>query len=177
MPSFKYPKPLPEPLRQSALSLVAPALCVRYVEGLRACRKAGLRVIPFESLRTSGRQQWLYQQGRDWAGTIVTQAPTLETSWHGGGCALDTAFVKDDGSIYWPTSAATWLHYGQIMESVGLAWGGRWKRPDSPHVQLQYVPKTPTLEDGKYILSGRLQDLWHKYDADRISYYDDVSKI
>lgn len=28
-----------------------------------------------------------------------------------------------------------WEQFGQIAESCGLEWGGRWKKPDYPHVQ------------------------------------------
>lgn len=173
---WKYSSALPEPVRQSVLSLIPAAVLVRYVEALRECRKGGLRVAPFETRRSTVRQQWLYQQGRDWPGTIVTNSPTLELSWHGV-CALDSVFVKSDGTVFWPSASSIWLDFGLIMESHGLAWGGRWKRPDSPHVQAKNVPTTPNAEDQKLIVAGDTAALWDKYDLRRVQYWDDVSKI
>lgn len=32
-------------------------------------------------------------------------------------------------------SIADWEEFGRIADKCGLEWGGRWKRPDIPHVQ------------------------------------------
>lgn len=176
MSGFKYTKPLPEPLRQSQLSLVPAAVLVRYVEALRACRKSGLRIVPFETRRSGARQHWLWQQGREWAGDIVTQSPTMELSWHAV-CALDSAFVKSDGTVFWPKAASIWEDFGSIMESHGLAWGGRWKRPDSPHVQASNTPTTPSEADQRLIAANDTEALWHKYDLQRVQYWDDPTNL
>jgi hypothetical protein len=170
---FKFAKAPIEPTRQSKLSLVTPAVLVRYVEGLRVVNKKVARCVPFETKRSAERQKWLYQQGRDWPGDIVTNAPTLAKSWHGPAqaFALDSTFVNADGEPNWDVPLSRWEAFGSIMEEHGLAWGGRWKRPDSPHVQALYVPKTPTDDDSKDIVNG-LYALCIKYNLQTVSYYD-----
>lgn len=165
-----------EPARQSLLSLVPAAVLVRYVEALRACRKDGLKVVPFETRRSPERQAWLYAQGRSRPGSIVTNSPTLELSWHGV-CALDSAFEKSDGTVFWPKSPSVWADFGAIMEAHGLAWGGRWKRPDSPHVQAKNVPVTPSAMDQVQIKMGGVRLLWDKYDLQRVEYWDDAANL
>lgn len=34
---------------------------------------------------------------------------------------------------------ADWQEFGRIAEECGLVWGGRWKKPDRPHVQMKEV--------------------------------------
>jgi hypothetical protein len=29
-----------------------------------------------------------------------------------------------------------WERWGGLAEAAGLVWGGRWRRPDRPHVEL-----------------------------------------
>ena len=55
--------------------------------------------------------------------------------------AFDVAIVKD-GKFIWQLKADTnndnlndWEEIGEIGESCGLVWGGRWKNPDRPHFQ------------------------------------------
>jgi D-alanyl-D-alanine carboxypeptidase-like protein len=175
--SFKYAKAQPEPARECRLSMVAPAVLVRYVEALRIVRQKVGPCEPFETRRSNLRQQWLYAQGRDWPGTIVTNAETVATSWHGAGIALDSTFVNSVGEPVWDVPVSQWEDFGSIMEEHGLRWGGRWKRPDSPHVQALYVPTTPTDDDGKNILNGTLYNLVIKYGLGTVSYYDDPAHI
>jgi len=58
--------------------------------------------------------------------SVQAEKPGIQWSW-------DTrADVNADGR-------SDWLQMGEIAESCGLEWGGRWKRmPDLPHVQNTY---------------------------------------
>jgi len=38
--------------------------------------------------------------------------------------------------IRWEETDTAWLKIGQIGESLGLVWGGRWKQKDLGHFQL-----------------------------------------
>jgi len=82
--------------------------------------------------RTTAEQQALYRQGRETPGPIVTGCDGIaRRSNHQDGLAVDCAFV---GADIWD---GPWTQYGLFAEAVGLAWGGRWKRPrtDRPHVE------------------------------------------
>lgn len=110
---------------------------VAYMTGqllLRAAA-AGLDVMIFEGFRTTERQRALYAQGRDgMGGKIVTSANAGE-SWHNYGLAVDIVFRDHHGQPTWDRPVADWNALGEIGERVGLMWGGRWKRPDSPHFE------------------------------------------
>ena len=50
-----------------------------------------------------------------------------ETSWHLQGRAIDIS-----------TNYANFAQLRDILENLGLEWGGRWKRPDPVHFQWTY---------------------------------------
>ncbi len=55
-------------------------------------------------------------------------------SKHLDGIAIDLA-PSVDGNIPWGAAFEVWEKYGEIGESVGLEWGGRWKTRDCPHYE------------------------------------------
>lgn len=76
------------------------------------------------------------------AGAGLSKASTLQDTPHGRGAALDI----------WPEGfnphrgfddpdqlegAQQLMHvFGEWAESKGFTWGGRWQRPDEPHVEI-----------------------------------------
>lgn len=60
--------------------------------------------------------------------------------------AFDIGFSKDGKLTYDIKVVAkqedldTWEELGVIAESCGLEWGGRWKKPDRPHLQDNGMP-------------------------------------
>lgn len=67
--------------------------------------------------------------------------------------AFDVAFAKADGSLDW--NPATFTLWGELAESLGLEWGGRWAGFfDGPHVQLPM-----TWQDAKAGKIPRLEPL------------------
>lgn len=88
-------------------------------------------------LRTFEQQQALYDQGRTKPGNIVTKARPGQ-SFHNYGLAIDVApFVN--GNPDWKSTL--WDRIGELGESIGFSWGGRWKTiKDLPH--FEYPPKT-----------------------------------
>lgn len=84
-----------------------------------------------EGKRSYARQLWLYSQGRTRKGPIVTR--TMKSN-HLKGKAVDCAFLVN-GKPSWDESLP-WKVYGQHAEARGLVWGGRWEKPDKPHVEL-----------------------------------------
>lgn len=112
---------------------------------LHAAAAAGMPILITETLRSRERQAELYAQGRTAPGKIVTRARPGE-SRHETGRAFDVAFHGADGR---PTWDGPWEDLGALAESIGLAWGGRWKRPDRPHIELpEAQPEPRTLRRG-----------------------------
>ena len=59
---------------------------------------------------------------------------TLDSK-HLRGLAIDIAPVKG-GHVWWQAPHAVWERMGQIGESNGMNWGGRWKNKDGPHYEV-----------------------------------------
>ena len=74
----------------------------------------------------------LYDIGEVEARTVCTN--TLRSN-HMSGRAADIVPVKN-GKLWWNAPDEVWETMGEIGESCGLKWGGRWKElKDSPHFE------------------------------------------
>lgn len=165
-----------EPARQSSLTCLAPRLAVDIKLMLQEANRQllelnrdGLRVGVFETLRTAERQSWLYAQGRTRKGTIITNAPTVRTSWHGYGLAADFAFVTREGNWTWAVSDDRWLWLAKIGQAFGLRSGYFWKSKDSPHFQPESLRNTPSSIGQNLHKADRYRDVWRIIDYDRLT--------
>jgi peptidoglycan L-alanyl-D-glutamate endopeptidase CwlK len=87
-----------------------------------------------EGYRSAARQDALAALGPG-----VTNARAWQ-SWHQYGLAADCAFVRDGRLVISekdPWAMRGYQLYGQVAESVGLTWGGRWKMMDFGHTELR----------------------------------------
>ena len=85
-----------------------------------------------EGYRTKERQAELYAKGRTAPGRIVTYR---KNSTHCKGIAFDIVILKGKG-VSW--KGEDYFRIGEIGESLGLVWGGRWKTlRDYCHFQLK----------------------------------------
>ena len=98
---------------------------------LAACAREGILLRVTHTLRTYTEQDALFAQGRTAPGARVTAAPG-GWSWHNFGRAYDVCQASADP---YPADEAFWDKVGNLGESSGLEWGGRWKHPDRPHFQ------------------------------------------
>lgn len=86
--------------------------------------------------RSNTEQARLYQQGRTTKGPIVTQVGPGRSK-HNYGAAIDVAPLNEKGQPHWPEDDALWQRIGELGESVGLKWGGRWSGfKDRPHFEV-----------------------------------------
>jgi peptidoglycan L-alanyl-D-glutamate endopeptidase CwlK len=105
---------------------------------LAAMAVLGFPMKIIQGVRTVQEQQKLYAQGRTAPGNIVTNCDgVIKTSNHqikadGFGHAADLAFqgAEPFGEKH------PWKCYGECAKALGLKWGGDWKTPDRPHVEL-----------------------------------------
>lgn len=110
-----------------------PVVQVKARAFLAACKAEGIDVLITSTLRDAESQNALYAQGRTKPGKIVTNAKAGQ-SWHNHACAFDFVPIKN-GKAMW-NDAATFTRCGEIAESVGLEWAGRWKKfKELAHVQ------------------------------------------
>jgi len=119
---------------------LVPELQTLFHEFSMQMHDAGLQFIVTCTYRSQDEQDELYARGRTKPGNKVTWT---RNSRHTRRTAFDIALVKD-GKVSWDIKAdvndndiADYEEAGEIGESVGLEWGGRWKTPDRPHFQLR----------------------------------------
>lgn len=98
------------------------------------CDKAGIDVLIYSTYRDGASQDALYAQGRTKPGRIVTNAKAGQ-SYHNWRCAFDFVPVVA-GKARWDDKEA-YAKCGNIAESIGLEWAGRWtgKFKETAHCQ------------------------------------------
>jgi peptidoglycan L-alanyl-D-glutamate endopeptidase CwlK len=95
--------------------------------------KHGYEMAIIEGYRSPERQNMLAELG-----TQVTNAKAFQ-SYHQHGLAADCAFIRDGKLVISerdPWAMRGYELYGEVAESLGLVWGGRWKMMDFGHVEL-----------------------------------------
>jgi len=96
--------------------------------------KHGYEMALLEGYRSPERQQELAAMGPN-----VTNAAAFQ-SWHQYGLAADSAFLRNGRIVISekdPWAMRGYQLYGEVAESVGLTWGGRWKMMDFGHTELR----------------------------------------
>lgn len=135
----KLPPPPPE-VPSNRTSVGSAPLFIAAVDQMLAALEGGLPEHPFEWLRTEARQAWLYGFGRTWddGRGRVTGANTALYSHHGFGLGVD---IVEKDNTPWNAPPSFWNEIGDAAEATGLLkWGGRWDRPDLPHVYFHTMP-------------------------------------
>ncbi len=111
----------------------------RYVQRLLLVFKLmkeryGYDLVLLEGYRSPERQNRLAGMGAN-----VTHA-TGYRSYHQFGLAGDVAFMRNGKVVITekdPWAMQGYQHYGEVAESVGLTWGGRWKMMDLGHTEFR----------------------------------------
>jgi len=94
----------------------------------------GYDMVIIEGYRSPERQNALAQMGGS-----VTNAKAFQ-SYHQYGLAADSAFMRNGKLVITekdPWAMRGYQLYGEVAESVGLTWGGRWKMMDLGHVEFR----------------------------------------
>lgn len=115
-------------------SLLEPAFRQRLLLVIKMMREQhGYQVVLLEGYRSPARQDQLAARG-----THVTGAAAYQ-SYHQYGLAADCAFYRDGKLVITerdPWAMKGYELFGDLAESVGLTWGGRWRMRDFGHVEL-----------------------------------------
>lgn len=139
----------------------------------------GLKIIFTQTLRSKEEQAAFYAQGRQPVNKVnvlrglaglapitdaenrkkITNASTIENSFHGYGLAFDIAVTDASGKkIIWNEDSDwnsdginDWFTVGKLADNIpGLEWGGNWsKLPDPPHFQMRFGLTLADLKAGK----------------------------
>lgn len=121
-------------------------LCEKFIE---KCKSQNIDVLITSTYRDGKSQDALYAQGRTTAGKIVTNARAGQ-SYHNWRVAFDFVPLVH-GKAQW-SDVATFTKCGEIAESVGLEWAGRWKKfKELAHCQYTGGLKLADFQAGKTI--------------------------
>ena len=107
---------------------LTPSMCELVVKFLDKTAQANIDVLVYCTLRSNEEQDELYAYGRTKPGGIKTNAKAGQSSHNpdkmGKARAFDCVPLVH-GKPQW-NDAATYLKMGEIAESIGLKWSGRW---------------------------------------------------
>lgn len=118
-------------------------------EFINRCKAEGIDILITSTYRDSASQDALYAQGRTKPGKKVTNARAGQ-SYHNWGVAFDFVPLVN-GKAQW-NDAALFTRCGEIAESVGLEWAGRWtKFKEMAHCQYTNGLTIKDFQAGKKI--------------------------
>jgi peptidoglycan L-alanyl-D-glutamate endopeptidase CwlK len=119
---------------------------------IEKARLQSIDLLVTSTYRDNESQAVLYAQGRTKPGLIVTNAKPGQ-SWHNWRCAFDVVPLRN-GKPVWGTTGVDgdlWRKVGELGESVGLEWAGRWtgKLREMAHFQYTGGLTLAQLQSGK----------------------------
>jgi peptidoglycan LD-endopeptidase CwlK len=115
------------------LNDLSPAFRPLAIELLARLTEAGIPVMIVDTLRTPAEHMANLAAGTSWT----------RHSKHLDGNAIDIApyeafQLHGPDKLQWNAADPAWQRAGEIGESLGLGWGGRWKKtPDFGHFELK----------------------------------------
>lgn len=123
---------------------------------VRKAARRGIEIVITHDFRSIDEQDALYNQGRNIAGNIVTNAKGGE-SYHNYGLAIDFALRTPEGDVVWDmerddngNGKPDWLEVVELAKELGFTWGGDWANfPDYPHLQMDFGLSINDLKRGK----------------------------
>lgn len=119
-------------------------LCNKFIE---KCKQQSIDVLITSTYRDAASQEALFAQGRTTPGKKVTNARAGQ-SMHNWKCAFDFVPIVN-GKAMWD-NAALFTRCGEIAESVGLEWAGRWTRfKELAHLQYTNGLTLQDFQNGK----------------------------
>ncbi len=134
-------------INSRALEDLLPVVQVKAQAFVDACKMVGIDVLITSTYRDIASQNALYSQGRTTPGERVTNASSGK-SFHNYRCAFDFVPLVN-GKCTWKDEAL-FHKCGEIGESVGLEWAGRWvKMKEQAHLQFTNGLTIEDLQAGK----------------------------
>jgi len=115
---------------------------------IEECDRAGVDVLIYSTYRDAASQDALFAQGRTKPGKIVTNARAGQ-SFHNWRVAFDFVPIVA-GKARWDDKEA-YAKCGNIAESIGLQWAGRWtgKLRETAHCQFTNGLTLADFQKGK----------------------------
>jgi len=111
-------------INSRSLTDLNPKVAAMCSEFINSCKKQHIDILITSTYRDTESQNALYAQGRTAPGKKVTNAKGGQ-SFHNWKVAFDFCPIVN-GKPNW-NDVALYTKCGEIAESVGLEWAGRWK--------------------------------------------------
>ncbi len=134
------------------LKLLHPLLQEKWAELVELSAAQGLIIKNTSAVRDAEEQEDCVNRG--------TSSVHYPNSMHNWGVAVD--FCRNDGKGAYNNEGAFFTKVGQLAESIGLIWGGSWKRPDKPHLQLSTWGDTASRLKSMYGTPEKFMAKWDK---------------
>lgn len=117
---------------------------------LAKCIEAGIMVMIVETWRSQEAHEEDVKNGRSWVTKSNHQNALVSVwGWQGeipAALAIDVApydqyQLHGPDKLKWDGADPVWQRLGEIGESLGMKWGGRWKTvpPDMAHFEAPWV--------------------------------------
>lgn len=105
-------------------------------EFLARCVEAKIPVLIVDTLRTAEEQTQNIKRGVSW----TTNSKHLPQQPDGKSFAIDIVpyqqfILHGQNKLMWDSFDPVWLKIGEIGESLGMKWGGRWTKRDMGHFE------------------------------------------
>ena len=113
-----------------------PAVARRALAHMEVCKEQGIELLIYCTYRSTDEQDKLYAQGRTDPGKIITNARGGQST-HQYRCAYDAVPVIN-GKAVWDDLNLI-IRVGQLGETCGLEWAGRWSGKLKETVHYQYT--------------------------------------
>lgn len=124
-----------------------PKVASMAIHFINECKDQGIDILITSTYRDNESQNLLYAQGRTTAGKKVTNARAGQ-SFHNYRLAFDFVPIVN-GKADW-NNLKTFHKCGEIAESIGLEWAGRWKSfKELAHCQFTNGLTIADLQKGK----------------------------
>ncbi len=116
---------------------------------LTKCVEAGLMVMVIETWRSQEAHEEDLRKRRSWANRSKHQNAAIRQGENGlrsvpAALAIDVApyevyKLHGPDKLEWDAEDPVWQKIGEIGESLGMVWGGRWKMRDMGHFQAPWA--------------------------------------
>ena len=130
-----------------SLSDLNPKVAAMCSEFINRCKAQNIDILITSTYRDGASQDKLYAQGRTEPGKKVTNAKAGQ-SFHNWKVAFDFVPLVNGKAIW--NDAELFTRCGEIAESVGLEWAGRWKKfQETAHCQYTGGLTLADFQSGK----------------------------
>jgi len=116
---------------------LSPAFKPLAIELLARLVEANIPVIIVETRRTLAEHQANLAKGVSWtAHSLHIDGDAIDL------CPYSQYDLRGPDKLAWDAGDPIWQRIGQICESVGLRWGGRWQQKDMGHFERVKAPSS-----------------------------------